>query len=141
MRIYYCFKIKKEFISLYKDTPSTLYNILNQLYYIRKNDLNYGYTLFSQIVDPIDKAHIDKKIYIKLHTKMRYSKRKDEHIINNLYKDEVSIMKVRNTYILINSNKSCTEFFELLGSLNKELFVCDFTNNDYFFLSSIKMLV
>ena len=141
MRIYYCFKIKKEFLNLYKDTPSTLYNILNQLYYMRKSDINYGYNLFNQMVDPIDKDYIDKTLYIKMHTKMRYAKRKDEHIINNLYKDEVSIMKVRKTYILINSNKSCTEFFELLNEFNKELFICDFTNNDYFFISSIKMLV
>ena len=141
MRIYYCFKIKREFISLYKETPSTLYNILNQLYCLRKNDINYGYTLFAQMINSIDKDYIDKSLFIKMHSKMRYSKRRDEHIINNLYKDEVSIMKVRKTYILINSNKSCTEFFELLSEINKELFVCDFTNHDYFFISSIKTLV
>ena len=141
MRIFYAFKIKKEFMCLYKETPSILYNILSQLYYMRKNNLNYGYTLFSQIVDFLDKDYIDKTIYIKLHTLMRYSKRKDEHIINNLYKDEVSIMKVRRTYILVNSNKNCTEFFDIISELNKELFICDFTNHDYFFVSSLKTLV
>ncbi len=141
MRIYYAFDIKEEFTKLYKDTPNTLYNILSQLYYMRKNDINYGYNLFNQIVKKIDKAYIDKYIFVALHTKMKYSKRKDEHIINNLYKDEVSIMKVKNTYIVINSNRSCTEFFDMLYDINKNLFVCDFINHDYFFISSLKMLV
>ena len=49
MRIYYAFKIKKEFYDIYKETPSVLYNFLNQLYYFKKEDLDYGNELFRQI--------------------------------------------------------------------------------------------
>ena len=72
---------------------------------------------------------------------MKYSKKSDEHILNNLYKDEVSIMKVKNTHIIINSNKSYTEFFRILNEFDSCFFVCDFNNNDYFFLSNVKLLV
>ena len=55
------------------------------------------------------------------------------NIINNLYKDEVSALKVKYSYILINTNKSYTDFFNVLALDNR--------NNDYFFLSNIKILV
>lgn len=141
MRIYFVFKIKEEYIDLYKDTPNTLYNILNQMYYMKRNEMGYGFNLFNQMIDRIDKFDLDKYLYVLLHTKMKYSKKGDEHILNNLYKDEVSVLKVKSTHILINSNKSYTEFFVFLNQYDPNLFVCDFNNHDYFFLANIKLLV
>lgn len=141
MRIYYVFDVKDEFVSLYKDNANTLYNILNQMYYMKREDINYGYNLFRQIVNKQDKFKLDKYIFLLMHNKMKYAKKGNDHVINNLYKDEVSILKVKNTHILINSNKSYTEFFNILYDYNPNLFVCDFINQDYFFISNIKMLV
>lgn len=141
MRIYFVFKIKDEYTDLYRDTPSTLYNILNQMYYMKRSEIGYGFNLFNQIIDRINKFELDKYLYILLHTKMKYSKKGEDHILNNLYKDEVSVLRVKTTHILINSNKSYTEFFTLLNQFDSNLFVCDFNNHDYFFLSDIKLLV
>lgn len=141
MRIYFIFKIKDEYIELYKDSPRTLYNILNQMYYMKRNEIGYGFTLFNQMIDRINKFDLDKYLYVLLHTKMKYSKKGENHILNNLYKDEISVLRVKSTYLLINSNKSYTEFFALLSNYNSKLFVCDFNNNDYFFLSDVKLLV
>ncbi len=141
MRIYFIFKIKEEYIDLYKDTPNTLYNILNQMYYMKRNEIGYGFNLFNQMIERVDKFDLDKYLYVLLHTKMKYSKKGDEHILNNLYKDEVSVLKVKSTHILINANKSYTEFFVLLNQYDPNFFVCDFNNHDYFFLSNIKLLV
>lgn len=141
MRVYYVFDVKEEFVSLYKDNANTLYNILNQMYYMKREDINYGYNLFKQIVNKQDKFKLDKYIFLLMHNKMKYAKKDNDHVINNLYKDEVSILKVKNTHILINSNKSYTEFFNILYDYNPNFFVCDFINHDYFFISNIKMLV
>lgn len=141
MRIYFVFKLKEEYTDLYRDTPSTLYNILNQMYYMKRSEIGYGFNLFNQMIDRINKFELDKYLYILLHTKMKYSKKGEDHILNNLYKDEVSILRVKTTHILINSNKSYTEFFALLNQFDSSLFVCDFNNHDYFFLSDIKLLV
>ena len=141
MRIYFVFKIKEEYIELYKNTPSTLYNILNQMYYMRRNELGYGFNLFNQIIELIDKFDLDKYLYVLMHTKMKYAKKGEDHVLNNLYKDEVSILKVNKTHIIINSNKSYTEFFILLNQYDERFFVCDFNNHDYFFLSSANLLV
>ncbi|MDY6015755.1 MAG: sporulation inhibitor of replication protein SirA [Bacilli bacterium] len=141
MRIYYVFDIRSEYVDLYKETPNSLYNVLHQLYYMRKKDLEYGFNMFKQLANRIDKEELDKNIFLKLHNKMTYVKKGDNHIINNLYKDEVSALKVKYSYILINTNKSYTDFFNTLALDNRNYFVCDFINNDYFFLSNIKILV
>lgn len=141
MRIYYVFDIRSEYVDLYKETPNSLYNVLHQLYYMRKKDLEYGFNMFKQLANRVDKDEVDKNIFLKLHNKMTYVKKKDNHIINNLYKDEVSALKVKYSYILINTNKSYTDFFNVLALDNRNYFVCDFINNDYFFLSNIKILV
>ena len=141
MRIYYIFDIRDEYISLYNDSPKSLFNVLYQLYYTRKQDVEYGFNMFKQLSNKINKEQLDSDIFIKLHTKMTYIKKGNNHIINNLYKDEISALKVKKSYILINSNKSYTEFFNILVNQNRNYFVCDFINKDYFFLSNIKMLV
>ena len=89
----------------------------------------------------INKEELDKRLFIKLHNKMKYCKRGDEHIINNLYRDEVSIMKIKKSYIVINSNKNCTEFFDFLNEEDDSIFICDFNNHDYFYANQVKMLV
>ena len=141
MRIYYVFNIKKEVFDIYKTTPSVLFNFFNRIYFLNKDNLNYSNSIYKQISNKFDKEILDLKIFIKLHNKVIYSKKKDEHIINNLFKDEISIMKVKKSYIVINTNKNYTQFFNILYYFYNNCLVCDFVNQDYFFLDNVKMLV
>lgn len=141
MRTFYIFKMKKEFVSLYQNSPGSLYNVLKHLYYMKRHEMSYGFNLFQQLTDKIDKNRLDREIYIKYHDEMVYSKNHDEHIINNLYKDEISILIIKSTYILINANRNYSSFFTILESLGDEYFVCDFVSQDYFWINDIKMLV
>lgn len=141
MRTFYIFKMKKEFVSLYQNSPGSLYNVLKHLYYMKRHEMSYGFNLFQQLTDKIDKNRLDREIYIKYHDEMVYSKNHNEHIINNLYKDEISILIIKSTYILINANRNYSSFFTILESLGDEYFVCDFVSQDYFWINDIKMLV
>ena len=141
MRTFYIFKMKKEFVSLYQNSPGSLYNVLKHLYYMKRHEMSYGFNLFQQLTEKIDKNKLDREIYIKCHDEMVYSKNHDEHIINNLYKDEISILIIKSTYILINANRNYSSFFTILESLGDEYFVCDFVSQDYFWINDIKMLV
>lgn len=141
MKIYFIFSVKEEIYNLYKDYPKALYNIFLEIYEMNKKDIEYGYSLFKQIAKGISKEELDLKICSDLKDKLRYSKNKDEHIINNLYNEEVSLMKIKHTHITINTIHEFTEFFELLNKYEPFLFACDFKNDDYFFLSRIKTLV
>ena len=141
MRIYYIFDIRDEYVTLYRDSPNSLYSVLYQLYRMRKKDIEYGINMFKQITNKINNIEVDKYVFLKMHNKMTYIKKGGSHVINNLYKDEITVMEVKKAFILINCNKSYTEFFNVLASSNKNYFVCDFINKDYFFLDNIKILV
>ena len=134
MKIYFIFNIKKEFISLYKDNSRVLYNILRQIYYLDKTEVEYGYNLFRQLVLPIEKAKIDKDIFIKLHRDIPYIKRKDTHIYNNLYKDEISRLTIKGSYMKLELDQDYSSFFEIINSFSNNFFVCDFHYQDFFFL-------
>lgn len=141
MRVFYIFKIKDEFKYLYKNNESTLYNILKQIYYLPSEEIGYAKTLLNQLVDDIDKDFMDRDLFIKLHQKMAYSKRGEIHYINNLYKDEISKLIVKNKYIKIITETNFSSFFEILGHYDNNLFVCDFDHLDFFYIDSIKVLV
>jgi len=134
MKVYYIFKLKHEFIDLYKDTPSVLYNILRNIYYLDKEEIDYGYNLFRQLTLPIEKNKIDKELFIKFHQDRPYSKRKDIHYINNLYKNEVSRLVVSNSYLKLELEQNFSTFFDILSKNYNDLFACSFNKCDFFFL-------
>lgn len=140
MRVYFVFDLKKEYINLYKGNERVLYNILKQIYYLEKEDAKYGYNLFNQLINKIEKDVVDRFIFLKLHQTIPYSKRGCTHYMNNLYKDEVSRLIVKNSYIKIEAEQYVTSFFDVLTLYYKDFFVCDFKNQDFFFLSDIKHL-
>lgn len=141
MRNYYVFDFKEEYFNLYHQYPSSLYNILNSLYTLNPQNSCYGFTMFSQLVEKIEKEELDRKIYIKYHNEISYTKQKNEHIINNLYHDEISVLTVKNSYILITTNQNTSSFFKILSNYSKNYFACDFINHDYFWINDIKALV
>ena len=143
MKVYYIFKLKKEFVNLYRDTPSVLYNILKSIYYLDTEEVTYGYNLFKQLIIPLNKNKLDKDLFIKFHSDIPYSKRKNTHYINNLYRNEVSRMSINNFYIRLEVEQNFSTFFEILKKENNNLFVCSFKTCDFFFLDEYpsKLLV
>lgn len=134
MRVYFIFDIKEEFINLYKGNERVLYNILKQIYYLEKEEVEYGYHLFKQLINSLDKIKIDRYLFLKLHQDIPYSKRNNIHYYNNLYKDEISRLEVKHSYIKIEAEQLSSSFFHYLTLLNHRLFVCEFKYQDYFFL-------
>ena len=141
MRRFYIFSIRNELMSLYKDNPGNLYKILESIYYMDKEEFTYGYNLFKQICISIDNLSLSNKLYLKMHNDLIYTKLDNEHIINNLYKDEVSILKIKKSHIVLDSNSSYSTFFNFLNEYNKNYFICDFKSGDYFFLTDIELVV
>lgn len=141
LRTFYIFKIKNDFYNLYLNNSKNLYTLLTQLYYLKRDSINYGFSLFNQLTESIDKDKLDRKIFIKYHKNMIYSKNGNDHIINNLYKNEVSILRIKKAYLLIESNNNYSTFFKIINELGNNYFICDFINQDYFWINDIKMLV
>ncbi|MBQ9019442.1 MAG: sporulation inhibitor of replication protein SirA [Bacilli bacterium] len=135
MKVYYIFKIKKEFIDLYKDTPSVLFNILRNIYYLDKSEVDYGYNLFKQLTLPIEKNKLDRDLFIKFHQEIPYSKRKDVHYINNLYRNEISRLVVNNSFLKLEVEQNYSSFFNILKEEDNNLFACSFQKTDFFFIT------
>ena len=134
MKVYYIFKLKEEFYDLYKDTPSILYNILRNIYYLDREEVDYGYNLFKQLTLPLEKNKLDREIFIKFHQDIPYSKRKDIHYINDLYKNEISRLCINNSYLRLELEQNYSSFFKILKEEDNNLFACSFKNTDFFFL-------
>ena len=102
---------------------------------MKLSDKEYGYNLFSQISNFLDKSKINEVIKDKYKDKIMYSNNGNEHIINNLFLNEISILTIKNSNIKIESNVEKPAFLEDLRDLKLNLFVCDFKNQDFFFIT------
>ena len=135
MKELYIFNVKEEFYKLYKEKPSELFFIFNRIYHMKLSDKEYGYNLFSQISLFLDKSKVNEIIKDKYKDKIMYSNNGNEHIINNLFLNEISILTIKNSNIKIESNINKPSFLDDLRDLNFNLFVCDFKNQDFFFIA------
>lgn len=141
MKEYFVFQVNKEVFKLYKDNLRGLFSVFNKIYYMNLSNTDQGINLYNQVAILFNKKEIDTYLIDILKDKTIYSYVNDEHIINNIFLNEISILKVKNSYIKINSNCDNSTFFKVLVRKSKFLFVCDFKNQDYFLIKDIKMLV
>lgn len=122
MKKYYIFSIKKDYANSY-----VLYKMLENLYYLKHSNIDYGLELYNQICNYIDKDKIcicfNK--YIKINNK--------KFLINELL--EESVVNIRPSCITYNTNLDYPPSFNKLGNYDRNLFICDFSNKKYFWLN------
>ncbi len=134
MRIYYLFKINDSFSNLYYNKTYYLYKMLEQISKSSRNDFIISYRLFSQMAIAYNKVEINSNLYKAFEHNSKYIKTLNKHILNDGV--EKTKLTVYNTYIKIKTNQNLTAFFKVL--VNEEnIFVCDFNNKDYFWLSKV----
>mgnify|MGYP004580477871 FL=1 len=138
MKEYFVFNIKVEFAKLYKDRPSELFYIFNRIYYMKEIEKEYGYNLFDQISNFYDKKYVNSFIYNRYKDKIMYSNNGNEHIINNLFLNEISILKVKSSNLKIETNYDKCTFLKDLRHFNGHLFVCNFKEQEYFFIKKTR---
>lgn len=134
MRVYYLFKINDSFSKLYYNKTYYLYKMLEQISLSSKNDFIISYRLFEQMAVAFNKTDINSKIYRKYAFDENYKKTLNKHVLNNVV--ENTKLTVYNTYIKVKTNKNITDFFKVL-SIEENIFICDFNNKDYFWLSNV----
>ena len=83
---------------------------------------------------PFNRTDVNSKIYRKCAFDDSYKKTLNKHVLNNL--TENTKLTVYNTYIKIKTNKNITDFFKVLEN-EENIFICDFNNKDYFWLSKV----
>lgn len=139
MRTYYAFIIKDSLMHFYMKRPYSLYKILEEVYNLKNNDIILGYRLLEQVTTPFGIKKANKFIYKNHYDELSYSRNENNHMIKNLYSEEITLLKVFNSHVRIKSNVNYSSFFNSIRLYNKNIFVCDFENKDYFWIDKIKL--
>lgn len=134
MRVYYLFKINDSFSKLYYNKTYYLYKMLEEISKSSKNDFIISYRLFEQMANSYNKTDVNSTIYRKYCFNDNYVKTLNKHVLDDGV--EKTKLTVYNTYIKIKTNKNITSFFKVLKE-EKNVFVCDFNNRDYFWLDKV----
>ena len=124
MREYNLFVIKDEYFNFYNNKPEYLYEILNKLNNFSSN-MNYGITLYEQLCNKIDVE------ILKYYLNNKYGLSNDKVF----YLDNVFI-ELKYSRIVVRSKYNYPRIMKSFNCYNRNIFVCDFKNNDYFFLNS-----
>ena len=137
MRTYYIFNINNNFSSTYKNKPFKMYKILEEIYYTKDYNLSFTYHIFNEVANKFHKNILNNYIYDNYKYLDGYIKDGNTHIINN--NNELSKLVVSSSSIRIKSLNNYTLFFNLLSLYDDNLFICDFNNKDYFWLSKLRV--
>ncbi len=136
MRSFYIFRIKDEYVSLTKNNPYHLYRILDYIYHMEESNIKEAIKIFSKIINDFNSKAIDIKVFKNFRDNYSYTKYRNIHQINDVYKREQSKLIVKNKFLLLQSNTLKPLFIDSLKDYDN-LFCCDFENKDYFWLNNI----
>ena len=120
--MYYLFIIKD---SYFRNKDKYLYDILYKLKTMSKRNYNYGISLYYNICNLFDTKMI--KYYLNKKYKLK-------QVNNKFYLDKYNYFEIRKSCCIINNDKYLKEILCIFYIYNKNIFVCDFTNNKYFWL-------
>lgn len=130
MRKYYLFMIKSDYYKSYKNNSFVLYNTLRNLYFLKKNNFSYGISLYHSVCQTINSNLLINYIKRKYHHKNINS-----NIIKLLSENERTIVQINRSCIVVLSNINLPDILKTFYIYNKRMFVCDFKNEDYFWIS------
>lgn len=122
---------------MYKDNPFKMYKIFEEIYYSRDYDSVKTYHILEEIANPFNKIMLNEYIYFEYKLKYGY-KRKDN--IHYLSTTERTTLRINNYNIKLETESNYSVFFNDISNYNNNLFVCDFENMDYFWLSKLSSL-
>lgn len=131
VRKYYLFLIQTEYYKLYRKNPKILYDLLYNLYQLKEPNLNYGVSLFKSICKPFSVNLLSHYIQSKYTSTVLSPKLIKVHSIY-----EKTTIQINYGCIIVKTNVNFPEILKVFHIYNKKIFVCDFKNQDYFWLSN-----
>ena len=120
---YYIFDIKNKF-----KNDNNLYRLLKTLYTLNLKYINYGELIYNEMCKPINRENI--KEILKDYNAKKVSRK---YLI--CLNDEITIVVIKYSRLIIISNKLYPDIFNRLKIECENLFVCNFLNDNYFYVS------
>ena len=135
MRKFYLFKIKDDFM-LKENNSYHLFKYLEKVYLMKKDSLMIGFKMLEEVRDVFSRKNLNESIFEYYKDEYNYSKFNDIHRIYDYYTNEQTSLEIKNTFLVVKSVKQYPTFFSYLNRIGN-IFVCDFKNKDYFWLSKL----
>lgn len=138
MRVFYIYNINDFFTSIYDKYPYKLYKMLEEAYHTNKHNIILSSNYYEQITTNFNKLYINN--YIEANNKLDayYYKKNNIHIIS--CREEYTKLMVSSYCIKIKTNLNYPTFFQNIRNYSDNIFICDFENQDYFWLNKITKL-
>ena len=130
MRKFYMFSIQKKYQGETLKDLKSIYSILENLYYLNTNKFNYGISIYNQLCKKINSELLLKT----LKKSPNYTIKGNRVILNEL---EKSILEINNCCLILYTNANISSFFKYINVVENSIFVCDFENNDFFWLKKV----
>ncbi len=137
MRVFYIFKINKELKYLTRKNTLNLYYVIENMYNLRKEDYSYGVNIFQSIAEMINRKDFNINLFNANRSNESYTKFNNIHMIYDYYSNERTKLIVNNSHLMIITSKQIPFFLNSL-KFDKNLFVCDFNNKDFFWVDDLK---
>ena len=134
MRTYYIFKINKYFAYIYKRWPYHMYKIIEELYHTKDYDMLASYKYYQRFALTFNKLALNEYIYSQNKNSPTYQRDNNIHIIKN---DKYNKLTINESCLVLKTNDIYSIFLNDLNSYLDNIFICDFKNNDYFWLETI----
>ncbi len=128
MNRYYLFIIRKDYMRLYRNKSYVLYKVLENLY--TTYDFSYGINIYKQLCNKISVKLLNSYI------KDRLKHKKINNIIKLESNKEKTYVEIKYSCIVVYTNTKKSNIFKIFNIYNRNIFVCDFKNKDYFWLNN-----
>ena len=132
LRKYYIFVIKEDYKNIYNE--KSLYEILKNLYTLKVNNFSYGLSLYDDLCIPFSTSVIKHYLLNKFKNIIKEKN-------NNFYLDgciEQDLIVLKKSCLIVVSNLNVPVILKIFNYYSNNLFVCDFDNQDYFWLKQMK---
>ena len=136
MRTYHIFKINNNISKLYYNRGYYLYKMFEEIFLSSISDLEKNINVYKKLVLSYNVKKINSILYRNNLKEKNYNKELNSHKINKT--EERSKLLIHDSFIKIKSNINFLLFFNDLKK-EKNLFVCDFINRDYFWLDKLEL--
>ncbi len=135
MRTFYIYNINDYFTSVYDNYPYKLYKMLEDAYISNRYNKKNSSILYDQIITKYNKLFVNNYIIANNRLDIFYYNKDNIHLISN--RKEYSKLMVSSYCLMIKSSVNYPKFFDNIGNYSDNIFICDFINNDYFWLNKV----
>ena len=135
MRIFYIYQINDFCKDLYNRYPYQLYSMLKDTYYTSKYNQPLAISSYDQLTQKFNKTFLHDFIFHKYKLNHYYHCKNNIHTLYN--NREYSKLLVSSYSLKLKTSSNYPNFFQRLNEFENRIFVCDFENEDYFWLNKV----